>query len=95
MFCLFENHLSMDKQYLDRYNPLVSNKAWVSAREAAEYLGITKPQILRLIYQKKINSKLNIEAPVPYYLISKVSLDKYKSTPKNKGGRPRKEKGQT
>lgn len=73
----------------------MSNKAWVSAREAAEYLHITKPQIFRLINENKIVAKLNMEAPVPYYLISKTSLDKYKSAPKNKGGRPKKETGRT
>jgi hypothetical protein len=73
----------------------MDNKAWVSAREAAEYLDVTKPQVFRLIYENKIVAKLNMKAPVPYYLISKASLDRYKSAPKNKGGRPKKEKGWT
>ncbi len=63
-------------------------KDWVSAKEAAEFLGVTKPQILRLINENKLIAKLITEAPVPYYLIEKGSLSTYKRTPKNKGGRP-------
>lgn len=68
-------------------------KDWVSAREAAEFLGVTKPQILRLINENKLTAKLITEVPVPYYLIERVSLNNYKRTPKNKGGRPKKQKG--
>ena len=67
----------------------MSKKDWLSAREAAEYIGVTKPQIFRLINEKKIIASLNTEAPVPYYLIDRTSLENYKKTPKNKGGRPR------
>jgi hypothetical protein len=63
-------------------------KNWISAKQAADCLGITKPQIFRLIKEKKIIATLEMDAPVPYYQVNKVSVEEYKLTPKNKGGRP-------
>ena len=61
----------------------------MSAREAAEYLGVTKPQIFRLIKQRRITGHLNKDAPVPYYLIERLSIENYHKAPRNKGGRPK------
>ena len=63
----------------------------MTVAEAAGYLRCTKNYIQRLIKQKRLDAKLQ-NAPVKYYLIDPVSIEKFKSTPKNKGGRPRKQR---
>lgn len=68
----------------------MSKKTWVSALEAANYLNVTKPQVFRLINENKIIARLITDAPIQYYLIELDSLEKYKKSPKNKGGRPKK-----
>jgi len=55
--------------------------------QAAAKLGCSKSNIQRLIKRNQIDAVLQ-NAPVKYYLIDPDSLEKYKSTPKNKGGRP-------
>ena len=67
-------------------------KKWMTARESAKFLGLTKPQIYRLIKQGKLVAKLNSAGPISYYEIEKTSITAYKIAPKNKGGRPKKEK---
>jgi len=67
----------------------MENKDWMSTREAANYLGVSKPQVFRLIKNGQLNAMLEVTAPVPYYRIQKNSLERYKATPKNKGGRPK------
>jgi hypothetical protein len=69
----------------------MKTKGWMTAKEAAGYLGVTKPQVFRLIKMNKISARLNMEAPVPYYQIDTNSIKKYKTSPKNKGGRPKKD----
>lgn len=59
--------------------------------QVAEELGCTKSYIQKLIKQDRLIAKMQ-DAPVRYYLIDPRSLEKFKNTPKNKGGRPRKEK---
>jgi phage antirepressor YoqD-like protein len=71
----------------------MTTKEWMSTREAAEYLGVTKPQIFRLLNENKIYAILNMEAPVPYYQIDRGSVYKYKKSPKNRGGRPSRKGG--
>lgn len=67
----------------------MGSKGWMSTREAAKFLDVTKPQIFRLIKEKKLIAKLDEIAPVPYYQIDMDSVIEYKSKPKNKGGRPK------
>jgi len=54
----------------------------------AEYLGYTKSYIQRLIRQGRLKADLQ-DAPVRYYLINSESVELFKNTPKNKGGRPK------
>ena len=61
----------------------------LTVSEVAEYLGYTKSYIQRLIRQGRLKAKLQ-DAPVKYYLINSESVESYKLTPKNKGGRPKK-----
>ena len=63
----------------------------ITVAEAAENLGCTKSYVQRLIKQKRLDAELQ-DAPVKYYLIDPVSVEKYKTSPKNKGGRPRKQR---
>jgi hypothetical protein len=63
----------------------------ITVTDAAENLGCTKSYIQRLIRQKRLDAVLQ-NAPVRYYLIDPDSLEKSKSTPKNKGGRPPKQR---
>ena len=65
-------------------------KYLITVAEAAKDLGCTKSYIQRLIKQKRLGAELQ-NAPVRYYLIDPISLEKYRNTPKNKGGRPRKQ----
>ena len=62
----------------------------LTVADAAEILGCTKSYIQRLIKQNRLDAELQ-DAPVRYYLIDPISLEKYRNTPKNKGGRPRKQ----
>ncbi len=70
----------------------MSEKKWMTAKESAILLDVTKPQIYRLIKEGKLVAKLNSDGPISYYKIEKTSLIAYKVAPKNKGGRPKKEK---
>ena len=70
----------------------MSEKKWLTAKESANFLDLTKPQIYRLIKQGKLIAKINSMGPISYYEIDKPSVAAYKVTPKNKGGRPKKEK---
>lgn len=83
------NLLLMDKQLLNDYNNKMEIKDWMSTREAAVYLGVSKPQIFRLIQNGHLIAHKEDSAPVPYYKVQKDALDAYKALPKNKGGRPR------
>jgi len=61
----------------------------ISVAKAAEILGCTKSYVQRLITQRRLGAELQ-DAPVKYYLIDPLTVEKYKNSPKNKGGRPRK-----
>ena len=67
----------------------MDTKYSLTVSKVAEYLGFTKSYIQRLIRQGKLKAELQ-DAPVRYYLVNSESVEKYKNTPKNKGGRPRK-----
>ena len=58
--------------------------------QVAQDLGFSKSYILRLIHQGSLEAKLQ-DAPVSFYLINSASVEEFKTKPKNKGGRPRKE----
>lgn len=61
----------------------------LTVAQVAKKLGFTKSYIQRLIRQGRLDAELQ-KVPVKYYLIDPTSVDRFKSTPKNKGGRPRK-----
>jgi len=61
----------------------------LTVAQVAEDLGCTKSYVQRLIRQKRLDAKLQ-DTPVRYYLIEPESVEKYRNTPRNKGGRPRK-----
>ena len=63
----------------------------LTVSQLADYLGFTKSYIHRLIRQGRLDAELQ-NAPVKYYLIDPISVEKFKNTPKNKGGRPIKDK---
>jgi len=63
----------------------------MTVAQVAEELGCTKSYVQRLIRQERLDAELQ-DIPVKYYLLDPASVEKYKNTPKNKGGRPRKEK---
>ncbi len=63
----------------------------ITVAEAAKILDCTKSNIHRLIKHNRLDTELQ-DAPVKYYLIDPASVEKYRNTPKNKGGRPRKER---
>lgn len=63
----------------------------ITVAEAAKDIGCTKSYIFRLITQNRLVAVMQT-GPVKYYLIDPVSVEKFKNTPKNKGGRPRKVK---
>lgn len=62
----------------------------ITTKEAAEYLGVSKQQVNRLILKGKLKAILQ-EIPFPYYLIDRDSVKAYERAPKSKGGRPRKQ----
>ena len=57
--------------------------------QVAEELGCTKSYVQKLIRSGRLEAELQ-DVPVRYYLIDPVSVEKFKNTPKNKGGRPQK-----
>ena len=61
----------------------------LTVAQVAKSLGFTKSYIQRLVREGKLEAELQ-ETPVNYYLIDPASVEKFKRTPKNKGGRPRK-----
>lgn len=63
----------------------------MTAREASEYLEVSNRQITRLTSNGVLKAEIQT-TPVPYYLIDTGSVESYKLTPKNKGGRPRKDR---
>ncbi|MBW8012339.1 MAG: helix-turn-helix domain-containing protein [Chloroflexi bacterium] len=63
----------------------------MTAREASDYLEVSKRQITRLISRGVLEAAIEA-VPVPYYLIDTGSIEAYKTAPKNKGGRPRKDR---
>ncbi len=60
----------------------------LTVAEVAKILGFTKSYIQRLVREGKLDAELQ-QTPVNYYLIDPASVETFKSTPKNKGGRPR------
>ncbi len=73
------------------YNGFMSVNFSLTVARVAEELGCTKSYGQKLIRSGRLDAKLQ-DIPVRYYLINPASVEKYKRTPKNKGGRPRKEK---
>jgi len=69
----------------------------MTSKQAAEYLGLSKSQVNRLVKKGILKAEL-INAPVPYYLVDQGSVEAYKKTPrhpgppKGQGGRPKKTK---
>ena len=61
----------------------------MTVAQVAKVLGCTKSYVQRLIKQDRLDAELQ-DAPVKYYLVDAASVEKYRITPKNKGGRPRK-----
>jgi len=61
----------------------------MTVAEVAIYLSYTKSYIQRLIRQNRLIAELQ-NVPIKFYLIDSVSVERFKNTPKNKGGRPRK-----
>ena len=63
----------------------------MTVAQEAEKLGCTKSYVLKLIRNGRLDSELQ-DIPVKYYLVDPASVEKYKNTPRNKGGRLRKGK---
>ncbi len=61
----------------------------LSAKQAAEYLQVTRARINQLAEEGKLTRK-EIGG---YFLYLKSELEAYKAQPKNKGGRPKEEAG--
>ena len=61
----------------------------LTVKEVAQYLHCSKSYIQRLIREERLKAELQ-NTPVKYYLINLESVERYKNSPKNKGGRPRK-----
>jgi len=55
--------------------------------KTAAKLGCPMSNVQRLI-KRKHNNAVRQNAPVKYYLVDPESIEKYKTTPRNKGGRP-------
>ena len=72
------------------YNGYMGVNYSLTVAQVAEDLGCTKSYVQRLIRHGRLEAKLQ-DAPVKYYLIDPISVDKFRKTPKNKGGRPRKD----
>jgi len=62
----------------------------MTVAEVADDLGCTKSFVQRLIRQKRLDAIIQTK-PIKFYLVDPGSVKKYKTTPKNRGGRPRKE----
>lgn len=62
---------------------------WVTVKAASGILGVSHRHVLHLVRKSKLRAELQ-DAPVPYYLINRESVEAYKKAPKSKGGRPRK-----
>ena len=60
----------------------------ITVAQVAKDLGCTKTNVQRLIKQNRLDAAMQ-DAPVKYYLVDPESVEKYKISPKNKGGRPR------
>ena len=60
----------------------------LTVAQVADQLGVTKSYIQKLIRQNRLNAELQ-DAPVRYYLIDPASVERFRNTPKNKGGRPK------
>lgn len=61
----------------------------MTVSEVADDLGCTKSYVQRLIRQKRLDAVIKTK-PIKFYLVDPDSVEKYKTTPKNIGGRPRK-----
>ncbi len=59
----------------------------MTSGEAATYLDVSRQQIHRLVQA----GKLRAERAGDFLLFEREELDKYRATPKNKGGRPKEE----
>jgi excisionase family DNA binding protein len=69
----------------------MGEKHKMTVAQAADSLGCSKSNVQRLIMKNRLDAELQ-EAPVKYYLINPASVEQYRDTPKNKGGRPSKKK---
>ena len=59
----------------------------LTVAQVAKSLGFTKSYIQRLIREGRLDAELH-DAPITYYLINPISVERFRKTPKNKGGRP-------
>ncbi len=57
----------------------------MSLREAAEYLGLTRTQVYRHVNAGRIKTSLIGSMQV----VDRQELDRFRSMPRNKGGRPK------
>ena len=73
------------------YNGFMGVNYSKTVAQVAKELGCTKSYVQKLIRSGRLYAELQ-DTPVKYYLINPASVEKYRNTPKNKGGRPRKEK---
>jgi excisionase family DNA binding protein len=61
----------------------------LTSGEAAAYLEVSRQQIHRLVQAGKLNARRAGE----FLLFERAELERYRTTPKNKGGRPKEEAG--
>jgi excisionase family DNA binding protein len=59
---------------------------YLNVVEAAEYLGLTKQRIHQLAQEGRIGRRI-----AGHFVFTREELDEYRSSPKNKGGRPKRE----
>lgn len=66
-------------------------KQQLTTSEAAAFLGISRPQIIRQLHKGNLTGTLHTTpAGQKYWLVDVESLEHYKNTPRPKGGRPKK-----
>ncbi len=65
----------------------MANDEYLNAVQAAEYLGVSKQRISELTQAGRIGRRI---AGHPVY--TRQELDEYRSQPKDKGGRPKKDR---
>ncbi len=62
----------------------MAEQEFMSANEAAEYLGVHRQRIYQLIRERGLGRKI-----AGYWVFTKEELDAYEKQPKGPGGRPK------